>query len=263
MAQSSGSRRRGETGGVTDEAIADALRKARNNGILAVAAAGNDHRQDVSFPGSNDNCVAVSAAGRQGLFPKTATESDDVAAPFGTDPDDFVAAFSNTGTDLDLTGSGVGVVSTFPGGYGSMSGTSMASPAVAGMAARPLAQDAAILAMPRKAERADAIRRLLLKSARSMGFGILFEGAGLPHLDLAMPRFTLYRTESSPVTDATEQVRSVGARVITARPGLALIEATEQAAQTLRANLPDWRVSAEVAATIPRPRPNLSGNRNP
>lgn len=166
--------------GVTDDAISDALAKARNNGILAVAAAGNDRRQPVGFPGSDANCVAVSAAGRKGLFPTTATEVDEVAAPIGSDPQTFIAAFSNVGADLDATGSGVGVVSTFPGGYGPMSGTSMASPAVAGVAARLLAAKPSILRMPRDAARSDAIRKLLMNACQSQQFGILFEGSGLP-----------------------------------------------------------------------------------
>lgn len=166
--------------GVTNDAISDALRKSRNHGILAVAAAGNDGRQDVGFPGSDDYCVAVSAIGRKGLFPATATEVDDVAAPFGADPSNFVAAFSNVGADLDAAGAGVGVISTIPGGYGAMSGTSMACPAVAGVAARLLSQNPTIMTMPRDAARADAIRDLLIAAAKSLGFGNLFEGSGLP-----------------------------------------------------------------------------------
>jgi subtilisin len=166
--------------GVTDDGISDVLRKARKRGILAIAAAGNDRRQPVSFPASDSSCVAISATGRKGFFPKTATEVDDIAAPFGSDTDNFVATFSNFGTDLDGTGSGVGIVSTFPGGYGAMSGTSMASPAVAGVAARLLAQHPAVFNLPRTAARTDAIKQLLVDAAESLGLGILFEGMGLP-----------------------------------------------------------------------------------
>lgn len=166
--------------GVTDDAISDALLKARKHGILPVAAAGNDGRLPVGFPGSDSNCIAVSAIGRKRYFPKTSTDALNVVAPFGTDPLNFVAGFSNVGADLDAAGSGVAVVSTFPDGYGPMSGTSMASPAVAGMAARLLAANQAVLAMPRDAARSDAIRKLVMDACKSLGLGILFEGAGLP-----------------------------------------------------------------------------------
>ncbi len=165
--------------GGTDPGIADALRKARAHGILPIAAAGNDGHEQVTFPASEPACVAVSAAGRKDFFPANATEVRDVAAPYGTDRRNFLGAFSNIGGALDAAGAGVGVVSTFPKGYGAMSGTSMSSPAIAGVAARLLSMRPAVLKMPRNATRSDAIRKVLLDDGTPLGFGKMYEGAGL------------------------------------------------------------------------------------
>ncbi len=116
--------------------------------------------------------------GRTGTFPTSAAESDDVAAPFGSDQANFIADFSNVGPEIDLTGPGVAIMSTVPGGYAEISGTSMACPAVTGAAARSLA-GSPIMAQTRDAARSDAIVKALLATAKSLGFGPNFEGHGL------------------------------------------------------------------------------------
>jgi subtilisin len=72
------------------------------------------------------------------------------------------------------------VVSTVPGGYGEMSGTSMACPAVTGLAARILARNPKLLHAPRDQSRSDETIRRLLAGARSLGFPSELEGRGLP-----------------------------------------------------------------------------------
>lgn len=164
----------------SDAATQSAIHDARQAGSLVVAAAGNDDRSSVSFPGADPLCICVSALGRKGTFPKGASEEGDILGPTGADAKDFIAAFSNVGPEIDLTGPGVGILSTVPGGYAPLGGTSMASPAVASVIARRLAQLPAVLALPRDQSRSDAIAKALLQSAVTKGFTAELEGKGLP-----------------------------------------------------------------------------------
>jgi subtilisin len=166
-------------GGPADPVLKAAVDDARAAGSLCIVAAGNGNRAPISFPAFEDTALAVSATGRKGTFPTSATESDDVAAPYGTDKADFIASFSDVGPQMDLTGPGVGIMSTVPGSYAEISGTSMACPAVTGAAARAIA-GTPIIKMKRNAARSDAIVKAVLASATSLGFGPTFEGHGLP-----------------------------------------------------------------------------------
>ncbi|MCU1373386.1 MAG: Subtilase family protease, partial [Actinomycetia bacterium] len=103
-----------------------AVERARQAGVLIVAAAGNDGRDidaSPSFPASfpEDNVITVGAS----------TNAD------------AAAYFSNYGaTSVDLYAPGWFIYATLPGGrYGTMSGTSMAAPHVAGVAALAIAAD--------------------------------------------------------------------------------------------------------------------------
>ncbi len=166
-------------GGNPDELTQEAIAAARAAGTIVLAANGNDDRAPVSFPASDDLCLAVSAMGHKGTFPSGTEPMGSVARPYGKDKKDFVAEFSNIGADTDITGPGVGVISSVPAGYGVMSGTSMACPAAAGAVARLLARAPRLLAMPRNQARSDAMIKAVYVGARALGFGPTFEGKGL------------------------------------------------------------------------------------
>lgn len=171
-------------GGSSDPAVEEAVNGAYQAGTLAICATGNDHRQPVSFPATLQQVLAVSALGQRGTFPKDSVEAGDIAPPFApSNTDRFIAAFSNVGQEVALTGPGVGIVSTVPAqDYAAMSGTSMACPAVTGCAAAILSQQPALLGLARNAARTQAFTKAILLKAILQGFtpnGSSLEGHGL------------------------------------------------------------------------------------
>lgn len=166
-------------GGAPDTLTEEAIAAAHNAGVVVLAANGNGSRQPVSFPAADSLCQAVSAMGRKGTFPSGTEPNGSIAAPYGKDKKNFIANFSNIGPATDLTGPGVGVISTVPGGFGVMSGTSMATPAQTGAAARLLGTKTAVLKMPRDQQRSSAMITAIADSCKLLGFGATFEGKGM------------------------------------------------------------------------------------
>lgn len=78
--------------------------------------------------------IVASSSGNEAFF-DTAADNPYILTVGATDANDVIAAWSNTGNNIDLTAPGT-VFSTFSGGtYNSASGTSVSSPVVAGAAA--------------------------------------------------------------------------------------------------------------------------------
>jgi len=104
------------------QALFDSVRRAGDDGILFVAAAGNTN------PGNNNDVFP---------FYPASLPLPNVISVAATDHDDQLWFASNYGADtVHLAAPGVNIYSTIPGnGYAFFSGTSMAAPHVAGAAA--------------------------------------------------------------------------------------------------------------------------------
>ncbi|WP_199417182.1 S8 family peptidase [Chitinophaga silvatica] len=109
--------------------VDDAVKYAESKGVLLIHAAGNDGNNNDSIPNyPNPNYLS---GGKASNFITVGASSTGRG-------NDKVANFSNYGkSEVDLFAPGVQIYSTVPGGntYRSASGTSMASPVVAGVAA--------------------------------------------------------------------------------------------------------------------------------
>ena len=127
-----------------------AVTYAKMKGVVVMAAAGNSGGS-VGYPAAYEDTIAVAAS----------------------DSGDKIAEFSSRGKQVDFIAPGVGINSTVPGGkYDRYSGTSMATPHMAGLAA---------LAIQQGASGKDAVMAALKKAAKPIG-GLTPEeqGVGMP-----------------------------------------------------------------------------------
>jgi len=105
------------------ESLENACSTTNDAGVLLVAAAGNEYGGAVTYPAAHNSVIAVS----------------------GTSASDSIAGFSSVGPEVDFAAPAVNIKSTYKnGGYASSSGTSMACPHVAGVAALVWASDSSL-----------------------------------------------------------------------------------------------------------------------
>ncbi len=139
-------------GPLQSPALERAVAKALESGAVVVCAAGNSgpDADSVGYPAGYPGVIAVAASDKR----------------------DRVAQFSSRGSAVAFIAPGVGILSTIPGGgVKTMSGTSMAAPHVAGLAA---------LAVQCGAHGPQAVRRAFaLAAAKLPGLKTSEEGAGM------------------------------------------------------------------------------------
>lgn len=151
------------------EALNAALKRSVNAGVVYVVAAGNSAKDAAkSSPANHPDVITVSAIADFNGLP-----GGNARSTCRRDVDDTFADFSNYGSVVDIAAPGVCINSTWKGStYSTISGTSMASPHVAGAAALYIAKNG----KPNDASGAEAVKNALISAGKPQNDAAGFTG---------------------------------------------------------------------------------------
>jgi subtilisin len=163
-------------------AVEQRLEDLARHGIACIAAAGNSGGP-VQYPASSPYTLAIGAVGRLDAYPDRTWEGTTVVPELVAPDGVFSPSFSAVGPEVAVCAPGVAILSTVPGGFEPLSGTSIAAPHVAGLAAVLLAHHP-LFQGPLRARGPQRVAALF-QMIRSLCVPYAFAGragAGLPRL---------------------------------------------------------------------------------
>ncbi|MCL2071385.1 MAG: S8 family serine peptidase [Oscillospiraceae bacterium] len=219
-------------GGAANSTADNAVTYAKDKGVTVIVAAGNE-AVDAKFtsPARSPHAVTVAAV-------------NSINRP---------ANFSNFGDVVDISAPGVSIVSAFLGGKtASASGTSMASPHVAGAAALLLATNPSLSPDEVKSLLCDSVDKWLTDSDKRYGTGILNIGASAGKI----PFENLPEITTPPVTTTTTIITTP---IVTTTPTFTTTPATTNAPIiTTTPTTTTAPASTTVSMPPSRPMPNTT-----
>jgi uncharacterized repeat protein (TIGR01451 family) len=158
-------------GGGHDSSMEDAIEYAYSKGAVLVGAGGNDYSLGAGYPAGYFEVIAVSSS----------------------DSSDSKSGFSNYGSVMDVTAPGSSIYNTyFDDVYGTLSGTSMATPHVAGLVGLILSKNSSL---------SEPEVRSIIRSTTDAITGSVYYGVGRIDAYKALQRDSIVVTDINFTTD--------------------------------------------------------------